>query len=486
MAKILLLGIFFFTDIRSKLAAASSRSSPLLTPRLREAQHDPGVLTREKRSSVHDHYTDDHCEGHFQVESNTIIRTEDSQNMGASFLNETQVMSLSRCLHYCCSYPLCNVAVFDNRMESSEGGSCYLFDCGSTDSLKCQFTANSDFSSGVLDIDRHRFDLAAAGQQLDHSNQLEMLRGREEEQEQVECGRYQFHCHSGECIAIYDTCNGIPQCKDGSDEEPSVCPASSTQPPPPKHLHLRPDMDPIPPGQDSAFRHKSSGFQIPDSNYRGPWNNQQFQGFPDARRPSQSGPGTMADYIYPQDPLNSNNNVMNSQRGSLGPDFVYQNPSRNSLQPPSAYMGMPQYPQPQYQPQYPPQYQQPYPPYQQQQPPVFQNPQQTLPNKTEVKTTSVAPTTKSTTEKIKTTTPLVTTTMSAEEKFEADLIAELGDQLRPMETPGIAIFTLTVGVLLTTFLCVVVICRIRRGKMGLRRGLAHDADGDYLVNGMYL
>jgi len=76
--------------------------------------------------------------------------------------------------------------------------------------------------------------------------------------------------------------------------------------------------------------------------------------------------------------------------------------------------------------------------------------------------------------------------LSPEEKFEANLIAELGDELRPMETPGIAIFTLTVGILLTSFLCVVVICRVRRGKMGLRRGLAHDADGDYLVNGMYL
>ena len=73
------------------------------------------TLTRGDSSSVHDHYVDDHCEGHFQVETNTIIRTEDSINMGGVFLNETQVLSLSRCLHYCCSYPLCNTAVFDER-----------------------------------------------------------------------------------------------------------------------------------------------------------------------------------------------------------------------------------------------------------------------------------------------------------------------------------------------------------------------------------
>ena len=25
------------------------------------------------------------------------------------------------------------------------------------------------------------------------------------------CGEYQFQCSSGECVAEYDTCNGIPQ-----------------------------------------------------------------------------------------------------------------------------------------------------------------------------------------------------------------------------------------------------------------------------------
>merc|ERR1719334_2104154 len=119
--------------------------------------------------------------------------------MGASFLNETRMPSMSRCLHYCCSYPQCNVAVFDNRMDTSEGGSCYLFDCGSTnaDNFKCQFTANSDFSSAVLDTDRDRFEVLAAEEQRGHSNQLEQLRGQSEEEE---CGRYQFACHSGECI----------------------------------------------------------------------------------------------------------------------------------------------------------------------------------------------------------------------------------------------------------------------------------------------
>lgn len=36
------------------------------------------------------------------------------------------------------------------------------------------------------------------------------------------CGRFQFQCHSGDCIAVYNACDGIPQCDDGSDEGPEV------------------------------------------------------------------------------------------------------------------------------------------------------------------------------------------------------------------------------------------------------------------------
>jgi len=79
-----------------------------------------------------------------------------------------------------------------------------------------------------------------------------------------------------------------------------------------------------------------------------------------------------------------------------------------------------------------------------------------------------------------------TTTLSPEEKFESELIEQLGDELTEMETPGFAILLLCLGILLLLSLGVVIVCRIKQGKMGYRRGLAHDADGDFLVNGMYL
>jgi hypothetical protein len=44
------------------------------------------------------------------------------------------------------------------------------------------------------------------------------------------CGRFQFACHSGECIAVYNACDGIPQCEDASDEGPE-CPSTSKSEP---------------------------------------------------------------------------------------------------------------------------------------------------------------------------------------------------------------------------------------------------------------
>ena len=61
-----------------------------------------------------------------------------------------------------------------------------------------------------------------------------------------------------------------------------------------------------------------------------------------------------------------------------------------------------------------------------------------------------------------------TTTLSPEEKFESELIEQLGDELTEMETPGFALLILSLGILLIFSLGVVIVCRIKQGKMGYR------------------
>lgn len=48
------------------------------------------------------------------------------------------------------------------------------------------------------------------------------------------CTRNQYECRSsGDCIAIYNVCDGIPQCADGSDEAADlICPTEKPTAPP--------------------------------------------------------------------------------------------------------------------------------------------------------------------------------------------------------------------------------------------------------------
>ncbi|XP_076069202.1 uncharacterized protein LOC143041252 [Oratosquilla oratoria] len=49
------------------------------------------------------------------------------------------------------------------------------------------------------------------------------------------CSPFEFQCHSGECLAVYNACDGIPQCQDGSDEGLALgCPQATTVPPAPE------------------------------------------------------------------------------------------------------------------------------------------------------------------------------------------------------------------------------------------------------------
>ncbi|KPI96925.1 hypothetical protein RR46_05050 [Papilio xuthus] len=196
------------------------------------------------------------CSARFDVQRDKIIRTEESREMGARYLAELDVGSRAECLRLCCETDACDVFVFEEKSP----GSCYLFACGPPEDFRCKFTAHGNFSSGVLALSRR---LAERQDRQRHEEQLARLRNpsttsrpaatavlsprppgtlatpaglpqqqasptqSQQPQQPRRCSRYQFECRrGGECIAVYNACDGVPQCADHSDEAPELgCPA---------------------------------------------------------------------------------------------------------------------------------------------------------------------------------------------------------------------------------------------------------------------
>lgn len=159
---------------------------------------------------------------------------------------------------------------------SQDRHSCYLFDCGSPERFKCKFTDHDSYTSSILNITRQTYELNQWRDQSQHEYDLKSLL-RSEEFKNLEksitsdaastktssnsfqnppskrefshfldnidsiytlsrnpfssehrCQHFQFPCkNSTECIAIYNVCDGITQCPDGSDEAKELkCPPS--------------------------------------------------------------------------------------------------------------------------------------------------------------------------------------------------------------------------------------------------------------------
>ncbi|GJQ84036.1 hypothetical protein Trydic_g10500 [Trypoxylus dichotomus] len=206
------------------------------------------------------------CIDNFAVHKDKIIRTQDSRAMGAKYLNEIDLDTREECLRLCCETENCDVFVYEEKSV----GSCYLFQCGPPEDFKCKFTHHVNYSSGVLTVNRHLPDLESQIKLTKHEEDLTKLRKPEidssgpqiasqpkttptttttttKRKEPLDptpntkptvestCSRFQFECRSNsECIAIYNACDGIPQCSDGSDEAPELgCPGSLTTLPTP-------------------------------------------------------------------------------------------------------------------------------------------------------------------------------------------------------------------------------------------------------------
>nr|XP_042895126.1 uncharacterized protein LOC107446927 isoform X2 [Parasteatoda tepidariorum] len=220
---------------------------------------------------------DSDVESRFHISPNTIIRTSESRVLGARYINETVLPSNHDCLTWCLETPNCNLAVY----EEKDAQSCYMFNCGGPSESLCKFTSHSFFISSVLKITQHSYDLSQWGNQVKHEQELAKLRSEEISSSTTAapksvllssvapqnlkmapnpanlCHHYQFKClNSSECIAIYNVCDGIPQCPDGSDEsielkchekENKVAPQIKEKPPANRQLELKP---PLPQNRD--------------------------------------------------------------------------------------------------------------------------------------------------------------------------------------------------------------------------------------------
>ncbi|CAH1984895.1 unnamed protein product [Acanthoscelides obtectus] len=98
------------------------------------------------------------CIDNFNVHRDKIIRTQDSQNMGAKYLNEIDLGSREECLRLCCETDNCDVFVFEEK-----------------------FTHHVNYSSAVLSINRHLPDLESQIKLTKHEQDLTKLRRLEPE-----------------------------------------------------------------------------------------------------------------------------------------------------------------------------------------------------------------------------------------------------------------------------------------------------------------
>lgn len=201
---------------------------------------------------------------------NQIIKTKESTDAGAVFLDSPDITSGEECQQQCCQNKDCNLAVFKDKEGEK---SCFMFDCGHPS--VCKFVEHKGFTvftipdrktskTGVVhedDLER----LAVSTTQsttLSSTESTSLLPSTQKPKVKLlaectssdecadshtqcskgycvctpgftaqdsvcrpSCSKFEFQCENEghplafpQCIAVYDKCDGAPHCSDGSDE----------------------------------------------------------------------------------------------------------------------------------------------------------------------------------------------------------------------------------------------------------------------------
>lgn len=199
----------------------------------------------------------DDCNEGFVVENGFVILPEQSIRNGAVLLTDRSVAtSLSTCQSECCqlksnvSNRYCDFVVFREKfrpLSNKKQQRCFLFSCTDQDGkFLCSTKKDGDYSvstrvkplpQNTLSMIRNTSSIQATTSysisynsstakpvvttKTQTSTTLSTISPTSPSHSNFnkKCSRLMWQCDNGDCIKVTNVCNGIPNCRDGSDEE---------------------------------------------------------------------------------------------------------------------------------------------------------------------------------------------------------------------------------------------------------------------------
>ncbi|XP_072173096.1 uncharacterized protein [Diadema setosum] len=182
----------------------------------------------------------------FDVSDSYIIRTKDSKENGAYYINAVKVRTFEVCLEQCCLNEVCDTAIYRSDESSSDPNeaNCFLFECrpeGDGGPNVCSFTYHKGYVSSIMLEGVREHGIEDQGEEdprpitvTEEPRQtpkrqtvkpttlppppvvLTLVVNADDESSDCESGHVQ--CTSGECINELYVCNSVVDCRDGSDE----------------------------------------------------------------------------------------------------------------------------------------------------------------------------------------------------------------------------------------------------------------------------